>query len=175
MDFPAVARPLRRGVLSPYDGPVGDYNHISNGSWTTTTGAWTANRAVYAPVLVDTHSLLTQIVVRVQTAAGNVDAGIYSWDGRRIVSLGSTACPAAGVAVLNIADTWVRPGWHWLAFASDSGTAIFRQYVLATTGMRCFAFAQQTSAFPLPDPITPATYAVAQAPVILATYQTTAI
>lgn len=170
-DFPRLFSPaLNRGILSPAgDTPLGDYMNDSGVGYSVTATTWTANRAVYQPIHVEFPCIVTQLAVRVQTQAGNLDGGIYTWDNKKIVSLGSTGVAAAGVQLLNIADTTLTPGWYRLAFGCDSGTAAFKGTAIAAGIMRACGVQEQTaSAFALPDPLTPINYATAVAPLIVA-------
>lgn len=161
---------LNRNILSPAgDTPLGNYMMASSVGYSVTATAWTANRAVYQPIHVEFPCTVTQLAVRVQTQNGNLDGGIYTMNDKRVVSLGSTAVGAAGVQLLNIADTYLTPGWYKLAFASDSATAVFKGTAIAAGIMRACGVQEQTSgAFALPDPITPIAYATAVAPQIVA-------
>lgn len=95
----------------------------------TTSSAGTANRAYFVPIEPLTADVtVTTLVTAIGLQNGNIDAAIYSWDGTtmtRVVSLGSTACPAAATrVVLNIADTVLSRGTrYFFAYAQDAGTA----------------------------------------------------
>lgn len=82
-----------------------------------------ANRAIYMPVVVSIPVVVTNLSVIVAVQSGNMDVGIYSETGTRIVSAGSTAVGAAGLQVFNIADTTLVPGVYFLAMCVDNTTA----------------------------------------------------
>lgn len=90
--------------------------------------AWpAANRAFYCPVELQYWATVYQMSWNVATqGAGppNYDIGIYDEAGARIVNLGTTAVPAAGLALANIADTLLAPGLYFLALLISS-TATF--------------------------------------------------
>lgn len=90
----------------------------------------TANSARYLPfVLSDTLVVAQLFCQNGATVSGNVDMGIYSEAGARLVSIGSTA--QAGVSTLqffNITDTTLGPGRYYLALGCDNTTATFLQH-----------------------------------------------
>lgn len=175
-DWPDQLQESRnRGVLSPMSlTPYGDYCDIAGVGYSVTATAWgTAGRAVTQPVCVSAPITITDFVITVQTQAGNVDAGIYTWDNVRIISNGGVGCAAAGIQIIGITDTLLLPGWYKMAFSSDSTTAVFRSNTLAAPILRVCGFQEDTSAYPLPDPLTPNVYATAIAPAICASYTAT--
>lgn len=171
--LPAVGS--NRGILSPAGAtPFGDFCDLTAQGYANTAAVWTANRAVYQPVLVEVPCTVFQIQVTVSTQAGNLDVGIYQMESlKRIVSKGSTAVAAAGFQALDITDTYLVPGWYFLAFCCDSSTAVFRNSGVAAAAARACGFAEQAvGAVTLPDPAVPAAYATACAPQIIASYST---
>lgn len=116
-----------------------------------------ANTAFFAPVQPLTADVtVTQLIGSIGVQNGNVDVGIYSFDGStmtKVVSLGSTACPAAATRVAyNIADTALTKGTrYYFAIAADNGTATVAfssgSAVLAPTNIGYF----KASSFPLPS------------------------
>lgn len=97
--------------------------------YSTSNTTLTQNQAYLGamePLLADVT--ITTLVGSIGTQNGNIDAGIYSYDGTtftRIVSLGSTACPASSSKVAyNITDTILYKGTRYFtAFATDSASA----------------------------------------------------
>lgn len=169
-----LGRQGSRGVLAPMGTtPLGNLLTFSALGFSVTTGAWTANRAVYMPVVCEEAVTVTDMAITVQTQNGNVDVGIYDFLGNRLVSSGSTAVAAAGVQVLGIADTLLTPGWYYLALASSSGTAVFRNSTLAAANARVCGVQEQATAFPLPTTATFATYTTAIMPLVIASYSPT--
>lgn len=120
-------------------------------------GAWpTANRALYYPFWVEEACLAQKMGVWVTTQSGNLDVGIYDEKGTRLVSMGSTAVGAAGLQVLDIADTWLAPGTYFAAMCVDTTAAFFeRTGSVSTNGLRmCGVRQQDVGAVTLPSPAT---------------------
>lgn len=163
----------RGGILTPCtDTPMGDM-FIIGGKWSSTATVWTANLAVYMPVHVSYPCTVTQMAINVATQAGNVDVGIYDWENNRQISSGTTAVAVAGVQVFNITDTYLEPGWYKFALSSDSATAAFQINNSAAVVLRGCGVQQQSTAFVLPNPATPTTYATTKAPLVVASYRST--
>lgn len=175
-DFPSVPQSgSSRGMLTPHGlTPFGDYCDIAGAGYANTAAVWTANRAVYQPCYVAEPITVYQMAVTVTTQNGNLDVGIYDMESlKRLVSKGSTAVAAAGVQAIDITDTDLVPGWYYLGFCCDSSTAVFRNSAVAAGICRVCGFQQQSvGAVTLPDPMVPAAYATAVAPLICASYST---
>ncbi len=161
------------GILSPWnDTTWSQYGLQAANNYVNTATVWTANRAVFQPVLVPRTIIVYLLSIRVQTQAGNVDVGIYDLGDNRLVSSGTTAVAAAGIQTFDITDTTLTPGWYKLALSSDSATAVFRTTVnLTVANARLCGFQQQSSAFVLPATATPVAYATACAPMIAGSYR----
>lgn len=164
-----------RQIISTADPrtPAGDVLTITETGWENVLTAWTtANLAIYEPVYVRRHCTILDMGVQVVTQNGNLDVGIYTWAGTRIVSSGSTAMGAAGFQKIAVADTALSPGWYFFACATNSTTAILRGTAAVAQMARSFGFYEQTSAFALPATATFATYTRTWAPVISGLVQT---
>ena len=158
---PAGARALDEVMLCPalselgFGDEVGAFQVASPG-----TAVAVANRAYYQPFyLPTTVQVLKLYIANGATIDGNIDMGIYSTAGTRLVSQGSVA--HAGVDVLqplDIADTVLARGTYYLSFAASSATATFTRIVLNTQICRAAGLLQQNTAFPLPATATFATY-----------------
>jgi hypothetical protein len=88
------------------------------------------------------------------TASGNVDIGIYSENGTRIWSSGSTA--QSGTSVVQIVTPTaftLPPGRYFLAIAADGTTGTFK-VINQQERARLAGTRTQTSAFPLPSSAT---------------------
>jgi len=116
---------------------------------------YTVNDAEFVPFTVPPGGMSIldiDIVVAVQN--GNLDIGIYTLAGARIVSLGSTAVGAAGLQTLNITDKRLGPGQYYLGFATSSATATFQSLTPkggASVGAAALVGARRmATAFPLP-------------------------
>jgi hypothetical protein len=80
-------------------------------------------------------------------AGTNADAGIYSFDGTRLVSTGSTAMSGNNVVQsASIAATYLPVGRYWLALALSDVTTTIR----IASGGRGFPVQSMASALPLP-------------------------
>lgn len=118
-------------------------------------GANWATLMPIVPLTADVTVTTLRAVVGVQS--GNVDVGIYSTaDGAtftRVVSMGSTACPATGQWTANIADTALTRGTrYFFGFACDNVTASFQMVNASspTSGYSHTFAAGKTASFPLP-------------------------
>lgn len=136
------------------------------GAWTTFGSAtWpSANLAIGYPfVLPEPRTALQMWVFNGSAVSGNIDAGIYTAAGAKLVSMGSTAQSGTStLQLLNITDT-VLPAntllYAWLAV--DNTTATITRLAggvsLAQTGGT--GVVQMASAFALPSTVTPAAIA----------------
>jgi hypothetical protein len=141
--------------------------------------AWpVANRAIYVPVILQIAPVTVfKMAFLVGVQAGNYDIGIYSQDGVRLVSTGSTLVPAAGIAIVDIADTTLStPGIYYLAMVCSTVTTltIFRaapgDLACRLTGLKT----QDLGATTLPDPWTAVTTnGTNSVPAITASFRTT--
>ena len=106
-------------------------------------------------------------VVNGATASGNLDVGIYTEDGTRLVSIGSTAqSGTTALQFFNITDTFLSPGNYYMACAMDGTTGTTRRHSPALE--RCIAagLIKGATSFPLPATITFATMTAAYIPQI---------
>ena len=90
----------------------------------TTTWA-TANQARYYPITIPFAYPVRRVFwVNGTTATENRDFGIYTTDGVRLYSTGSTAASGASVPqFVDATDFWLPPGDYFFAFNCDSGAA----------------------------------------------------
>ncbi len=132
-------------------------------AWVTTAVAgqtWpTANKAFYIPITITSPITVAYMMTRISTvSSGNVDVGLYSVDGTRILSSGSTGAGTVNVVQsFNVTDTVIGPGVYYLAMACDNTTATFLAWIPALQALRGAGVMEQTSAFPLPATATFAT------------------
>lgn len=83
----------------------------------------TANKVFYLPFRAPTALIVQQMFISNGAVSGNVDVGIYTKDGTRLVRSGSTA--QAGASVLqtfNITDTLIGFGEYYMAVTLDNNT-----------------------------------------------------
>lgn len=127
----------------------------------TTNGALTANAAYLTPIALTCPTTISRIVCLITASGGtgNIDVGIYFSDDdvtfTRLVSKGSTATPANGVASVTFAPTVMTPvvGRRWyLALSVNNATVLFATNTLPTPVL-ANAFSKTVS-FPLPASLT---------------------
>ena len=119
----------------------------------TTGGAYpTANVAQFYPIIVRAPFTARSFTWRNGAAvSGNVDMGIYTSTGTRLVSTGSTA--QSGTSVLQTATctaTLIQPGDYYLGFACDNTTSTFGRVAIGAIPTRSQGIVQMAAAFPLP-------------------------
>jgi hypothetical protein len=119
-----------------------------------------SNLAIYVPFVLRRQITAAQLFwYNGATVSGNVDIGIYTAGGARLVSSGSTAQANASVLqVVDITDTTIGPGLFRLALAMNNTTGTL---ISVATGLLGFLSAmgvtQQATAFALPANSTIAT------------------
>lgn len=164
-DFPSAPAPRPFGVVGSLD-PASGVDAALISSTGSGTATWpVASKALYVPVVVERSVVAYQIAVTVAVQSGNLDVGIYTEDGSRLISSGSTAVGAAGVQAVNITDTTLPPGGYFLAMAVDNTTASFvRLSVPPALALRAAGMREQATAFALPSTATFANVAAAYLP-----------
>lgn len=164
-----------RGILSPCaeNTPFGQQCAVGHTGFTVTATVAGANVAKFLPVYVPKAITVTDMLIAVATTGGNVDVGIYTWAGVRIVSSGAILTGAAGAQVLGIVDTLLQPGWYFLAISTSSATAIFRSSTGSVANLRVCGMQQMAAAHPLPATATFATY-TSPLPYVCAAFRATA-
>lgn len=125
--------------------------------------AWpAANQAIYIPfVIYEPTVIKTLYTYNGGAVSGNADVGIYSEDGTRLTSTGSTALSGANTQqVYNIDDITLGPGRYYIALALNGTsssiyftTGLPRQHQMKMAGVKT-----ETSAFPLPATATFSVY-----------------
>jgi hypothetical protein len=118
------------------------------------SGGWAnANRATYVPFNLPDTITLTQFYLLngAGAAAGNVDVGVYSADGRLIIGVGGVAqsnAVANTFQVMDVADTELGPGPYFLGtVCSSTSTTVFRS---AGAAQFIEGVQEQATAYPLP-------------------------
>lgn len=131
-------------------------------SWTST--AWpTNNLAIYVPISLSARFTVARFVVaNGANSTGNVDVGLYSAAGTRLISTGSTA--RAGTSVLQyigVTDQSFPPGHYYLALVASSTTGSYMktwtgqdQYI----GRMCGLLQEALGATTLPTSMTPVAF-----------------
>lgn len=137
---------------------------------TPASAAWpSANRAIYVPFSIrESITVISLFVVNGATAAGNFDIGIYSQDGARIVSLGSTVQTGTStIQNTSITATRIGPGRFYLALVLSSASGTVFTWNSGVTGVtsNTVGIYSQTTALPLPASATFATAAGSAIPI----------
>jgi hypothetical protein len=171
-DFPqgSVLAPGLKN-LSSLNLDVGVTQLWLNGGAASRTGtAWpSANLAIFVPVVVGTPFTVMRFGVENGTVSGNLDAGIYTSEGKLIISTGSTA--QSGVSQwqsIDVTDTLIPPGLYYLALALNNGTGQVARCGFTALNLRQSGVMQMASAFALPATATFATMAQAYLPSMVA-------
>lgn len=112
-----------------------------------------ANLAIYVPFVLRRQITVAQLFwYNGATVSGNVDVGVYTADGVRITSTGSTAQATINVVQsVNITDVTIGPGLFRMALAMDNATGTL--FAVATTllaFLKATGVTQQATAFALP-------------------------
>lgn len=121
---------------------------------TQTTGAWpAAKRVIYQPFRVPEVLTVRQLWIdNGGTVSGNVDVGIYTRDGVKLVASGSTA--QAGInapQLFDIADTQLGVGVFYLALTLDNATGVLTESALPTAVLQMLGIKTETTgSFGLP-------------------------
>lgn len=131
------------------------YGSFGGAVGTPANAAWpSSNRAYYMPVRISSPFLIAQLFWYNggTVTTGNVDCGVYSSDGTRIISTGSTAQSGSNaLQSVSVTNTWIGPGLFYLALAMDSSVVgVFLRVVANHDEFTVLGSAQQASAFPLP-------------------------
>ncbi len=162
MDFTPGPSPAPRRVMVGSPESLG----IILGAMAIDHGAqgWaTANLARYVPMTLARPMNLRKFFWAMNTTA-NVDVGIYTSTGTRIVSSGTTVgSGAATYQEFDVTDTILAPGRYYLAGAMDNGAGQAGGFSLSTQVCRALGVYQEAAAFPLPAT---ATFAVPTSAII---------
>jgi hypothetical protein len=127
------------------------------------TVAWpAANQALFFPFeLFKATQFVRLYNYNGGAVSGNVDIGIYTEDGTRIVSTGSVAVSGTNVNQAHTIDVTLAPGRYYLGMAHDGTSTSFyftsavgaRQHIPRVLGVR-----EMAAAFPLPATATLTAY-----------------
>lgn len=124
-----------------------------------------ANQAVFIPFTLRGKIVTSSLFcINGSANSGNIDIGIYTSDGTKIISTGSTV--SAGTQTMQsvgITPLTLGPGVYYMALACSSATNNVRQVAaLNATRQKAVGIFQQATAFPLPATATFATYTTVQ-------------
>lgn len=128
-----------------------------------------ANKAFYVPVWLNRPATVYKLSTIFTAQSGNYDIGLYDEFGHRLVSKGTAAVPAAGIAIADVADTPINPGGYLLALNVDNVVAAVRRSSVGVLVMRmCGLQEQSVGAVTLPATATFAVLSSAYCPLIAA-------
>lgn len=124
------------------------------------TGGWTANNlAIYVPVSMPTPFTIARFMIaNGSNITGNVDVGIYSAAGTRLLSTGSTArANASAVQYLDVTNMVFQRGNYYLGMVGSSTTGTYLQVTVANAvrGRVLGVLEEQLGATTLPGTMTP--------------------
>lgn len=168
-DFPVSGLPpLFFGSFSRYTGWL---EHSVGANAATTALGWVANTALYIPFMLPWPYPVRRVFWSNASSitTTNRDFGIYTADGTRLYSTGSTA--ASGVNLLQYVTPTqflLAPGRYYMAIVTDTSTGARggTGATLAVTAREAMAGPlQEASAFPLPATMTPATITLTAFPI----------
>lgn len=146
------------GTLIRLLGVAGNY---ASATWPT------ANLAIYYPFVLRSAILVTQLWTSNGAASSQTrDVGIFSFDGTKLISSGSTAgSGTTALQLYNVTDTMIGPGIFYMGMSSSGTTNAFTRMTPSTaTRANAFGMYQQVTAFPLPANATFATVTNAYVP-----------
>lgn len=122
---------------------------------------WPANNlAIYTPLNIPERFIVGRFVSVNGNATGNVDLGLYSAAGTRLLSTGTTA-RASGVQYIGVTDQSFPPGHYYIGMVlSSTGGSVFRTTVNSQYEARmCGMLQESLGSTVLPATMTPASYA----------------
>lgn len=127
-----------------------------------------ANLALYVPILLSERVTVSQFFSYNGAAVGNnLDLGLYTEDGTRVLSTGSVAQSGTNtIQEFDVTDTAVGPGVFFLAAACNGTTSTLFVANPDAEFLRMLGCFQQASAFALPATATFAAMAQAYVPVV---------
>lgn len=124
-----------------------------------------ANTAFYVPVWLPWTYPVRRVfwINGTSVTSTNMDFGIYSADGERIYSTGSTAASGTSATqYVDVTDFTLGPGRYYFALADSSGTANRGgqgSTAFTVARVRMSGVLQEASALPLPASMTPSAVA----------------
>lgn len=142
--------PLSIGPLTRY-GPYFDMAP-DGGTFSMVNNTWEgANYAIFYPINVPwVYPIKRWFWWNGSVVAGNVDVGLYSAGGTKVVGTGSTAQATVSVKQYVSADYLLQPGEYYLAFVTSSATARFVRGGHTQTDAGTLMGIRKQTVFPLP-------------------------
>jgi hypothetical protein len=168
VDFPQTGiPPLFINSMSRYAARCS----VSQAQPATSALTWTANQAQYIPFYLPWPYPVRRVFWSngSSVVSTNVDVGIYTADGTRIYSTGSTA--ASGASVLQYVtptEFLLSPGRYYMAKSCSTATAArggTGQSSMTLGFLQMAGFLEEASALPLPATMTPVTATLTVIPI----------
>lgn len=153
-DFPYAHQKQMLNTIQSDSHPSGGHILAALETTGTTSGVVTQNQAWYVPFVVYRPYVARKMWVTngSGTINGNIDMGIYTSSGSRLVSMGNTAQATVNFQqTLDITDTVLLPGMYYMAFSSSSATGTFWRYSVTAPLLTAVGLHLQGSANPLPS------------------------
>lgn len=115
-----------------------------------------ANDAILVPFYLQQNTLIKRLFWANGNAnSGNVDMGIYTADGAKIITTGSTAQSGSLVPqFVDVTDFLLSPGGYYFALSCNNTTATFLRSSVPFRNLRTIGVLKMASAFPLPATLT---------------------
>ncbi len=164
-------RPARVIISSLSANSIGGATgYTSLGTSAPASATWpVANEALFIPFRIAEPILVQQLFWQNgATVTGNMDVGIYSVDGTRLISSGSTAMSGANVIqAVDVTDTLIGAGVYYFALVGNSAAncTTFRKNP-SLNQLKCHGMASQTASFPLPATVTLASLTQGYVPIV---------
>lgn len=129
---------------------------LAGGSTPASAAYPNANDALLTPLYLEQFSTIKRLfVLNGAVVSGNIDIGIYTQGGAKIVSSGSTVqSGTSSNQIYDVTNFSLGPGRYYLAMALDNVTGRIVRAGLSTNAVKLMGMARMTSAFPLPNQIT---------------------
>lgn len=147
----------------------GYYGATSGLVFAIASGAFpTANKVLYVPIRIPRPIIIQQLYTsNGATASGNIDVGVYSVDGTKIVSSGSVAQSGTNQKQLfNVTDTLIGRGVFYMGLTLSNTTGTFFRNAGALALLRTIGLLTETpGGFGLPANATFGAYVDAYYPI----------
>jgi hypothetical protein len=159
--WPRLMGPVTPLILSPWFAWPHDRTAVVGTGTENLSRPWAiGNEALYFPIEIFEDAIITKLWWQNgATVSGNVDCGVYTENGNRLVSTGSLAQAGVNaIQAVDVPDTTVPSGLLYLALVASTTAATF--WIVgssAITPSYGFSGYRQASALPLPNPATFAT------------------
>lgn len=155
--------------LNSFSGDLGVTIGAVSGGISPASAAFPAsNDAIFIPFTSDQAVTIKRLyTINGSTASGNIDVGVYTQDGAKIVSSGSIA--QAGTSApqfFDVTDFILGPGLYFWAVAMNNTTGTLFRSSLAVRYSQAIGIRKQATAFALPASATFATVTAAYLPFI---------